>query len=528
MMTPGNSLTLTQLLRLSFGETVRWLSPAARDVSIAWVATDPTEVREDDLLLLPISDFQPEMVNEVIERGAAAILLLGEVPTPIPQISTAIPVAAVPGHSDLRTIEQLILTMLVNQRAAVMERGVRIHTQLSHLAAEGEGLNTLALAMAEISGRGVLVQDKRLQILAHYPSSTLTAIWEDVLDHLRRPEALPESLRDRKRAGQQNSLLTQSIPGGLVRFITTITVGEIARGYLSLIGLSGELDALDQLVIEQGALICAVEMARAKAVRETEKRLKGDLLTALLEDDLSPRDAHLWVQAMGLDLSQAHVALRFAWDASAPPSRRRLETMVNGEVARLGLATIVNPMGAEVVCFCEIPPSSARPVSILEFAATVARQAYLEHPQSPVRCGLGRPALDLNEWRASFRQAGQALEMARRFGETAPLYYPDLSVYRLLLQIEHSPELSAFQEEILGPLLAHDNASELLRTLEAYFDHNGNLSQTAEALYVHRNTLLYRMERIAAITGLDLNDSMTRLSIQLALHIQRMTGSKYI
>ena len=42
--------------------------------------------------------------------------------------------------------------------------------------------------------------------------------------------------------------------------------------------------------------------------------------------------------------------------------------------------------------------------------------------------------------------------MARRFGETQPLYYSDLSVYRLLFQIEHSPELIAFQEEIIGPL----------------------------------------------------------------------------
>jgi purine catabolism regulator len=117
--------------------------------------------------------------------------------------------------------------------------------------------------------------------------------------------------------------------------------------------------------------------------------------------------------------------------------------------------------------------------------------------------------------------------MARRFGETEPLYYPDLSVYRLLLQMEHSPELSTFLEEILGPLIAHENSAELLRTLAAYFEHNGNLSQTAEALFVHRNTLLYRMDRIAAILDVDLVDSKSRLAVQLALHIQRMTGSKY-
>jgi purine catabolism regulator len=185
---------------------------------------------------------------------------------------------------------------------------------------------------------------------------------------------------------------------------------------------------------------------------------------------------------------------------------------------------IVNPMGLEVACICEIQAVS-RPTSVIEFAKAVSDQGAQEYLQVPIRCGIGRPTKELSEWRQSFREAGQALEMARRFGEIEPLFYPDLSVYRLLLQIEHSPELSAFQEELLGGLLAHENTEELIRTLEAYFEHNGNLSQTAEALYIHRNTLMYRMERIGAITGLNLEDPRTRLSIQLALHIYRMMGS---
>jgi purine catabolism regulator len=95
----------------------------------------------------------------------------------------------------------------------------------------------------------------------------------------------------------------------------------------------------------------------------------------------------------------------------------------------------------------------------------------------------------------------------------------------LLLQIEHNPELAAFHDVILGNLLAHENGRELIHTLEVYFTHHGNLSQAAEALFIHRNTLLYRMERIASITGLDLDDPETRLAVQLALHIERMRGS---
>jgi purine catabolism regulator len=521
-----STLTLYDLLRLAFTGQVTWLSgEAGANCSVGWVSLSTDDAHSGDLILLPIEEYDERTLEKAHARQAAALLFLGVPIQPITHPDEDFPIAVIDEAGDLRSVERMLLTLLVNQRALLMERGVRIHAQLSQLAAQGGGLDGLVEAMANISGHGVLVQDKRLGILAQQPSSGLLGIWGEVIDSLSSPEHLPETLRDRKRAALQSSTLYQEIPGNLARLIIPITVAEVARGYLSLVSLAGELDALDQLVAEQGSLVCAIEMSRTKAVRETEKRLKGDLLTALTQENLSPRDARLWATTMGLDLRMAHTALRFAWDAPSPPSRRRLETLVNGEVARQILKAIVSQMGTEVICFCQIPSNESRPASAIKLGQGVIQQALRENPDIPARCGIGTPASDLSEWRVSFRQAGQALDMARRLGENKPLFFPDLSVYRLLLQIEHNPELIAFQEETLGPLLAYDGGLELIRTLEAYFEHNGNLSQTAEGLFIHRNTLIYRMERIAGITNLDLDKPETRLAVQLALHIYRMKGS---
>jgi purine catabolism regulator len=521
---------LKDLIRLAFPEPVIWLSHEAQSKSrpVNWVSTSIEESQPDDVLLMPSVTFNEALLEDARQKGVCALLLLGGLPAEDLPHEGEFSIAVLPEQpaGEIREAQRLMLTILVNQRAALIERGARIHAQLSQLEAEGKGLEGLARAMSEISGRGVLVQDKRGRILAQHPSSTLTAIWLDVLEQLDSLESLPGFLMDRKHAGGPGSITIQKIPGGLERIITPITVGGVARGYLSLLGLQGETDELDHLVAEQGSLVCAVEMARNKAVREAEKRLKGDLLTALLQDSLSPRDTRLWAQAMELDLAQPHVALRFAWDHPSAPSRRRLETLINGEVSRLGLRVIASPMGAEVVCFCQLSPQPKRPEPAILLGEAVLDQGAREYPNSPGRCGIGAVAQDIEEWRTSFRQAGQALELARRLGERKPMYYPDLSVYRLLFQLEHSPELIAFQEETLGPLLAYEAAEELIHTLEAYFEHNANLSQTAEALYMHRNTLIYRMERIAAITNLDLDEPENRLAIQLALRIFRMMGKK--
>jgi purine catabolism regulator len=353
----------------------------------------------------------------------------------------------------------------------------------------------------------------------------LADIWSGALEGLDAADSLPEALRDRKKAGRNASVHTQTLPGGLERLVAAVSVSEVARGYLSLLGIAGEMDELDHMVVEQGVRICALEMARLKALRENEKRLRGDLLSALLQDTLSPRDAHLWLENLSYDPDQPYLAIRFAWEGTNPPSRRRLETLVNGELARLDLNAVASPLGAEMICF--LPASgSGRPEHAIAFCIGVQSQGAQEQPRHTVRCGIGAVALDLGAWRTSFRQAGQALELARRLGEPSPLYFPDLSVYRLLLPMEHSPDLSSFVDETLGPLFAHESSAEFIRTLEAFFEHHGNLSQTAEALYLHRNTLAYRLDRIEEILNIDLDSAEARLSVQLALHIQRMSGGR--
>jgi len=518
------SLTFRDLLHLAFPRpALQWLAgKEAAKVPVGWVAMAVEEIQPGDAVVLPASFATIETLQAADRHGASGILLLGTCPEFNETELTGVPLAALEGEEDGRAVQRLLLTLLVNQRAGLVERGYRIHLQLAQLSAEGAGLVGLVKAVVDITGRGALVQDKRGYILAEQTSPELSGIWQDVLAQLNEITSLPESLRDRKLAGKQGGEVMQEIPGGLARLACPITVGGVARGYLSLVGLSGEMDELDYLVAEQGVVVCAIEMARSKAMREMEKRLQGDLLTALLHEDLPPRDAALWAQTMGLDLAQAHVAMRFAWAKPDAPSRRRLETMVNGEVNRLGVKVIVSAMGAEVICFCQVIPMQSRPEVALELGQAVLDQSQQEYPDFPAYCGIGLEALDLSDWRTSFRQAGQALEMARRLEADKVMFFPDLSIYRLLLQIEHNPELAAFQEETLGALLALENNQELVRTLESYFAHNGNISQTADALFIHRNTLIYRLERIGSILSQDLDNPETRLALQLALHIHRM------
>lgn len=522
-MTNSESLNLSDSLHLIFSaEVITWLTiKPKKTIYFNWVSLHPDQIEKGDLLLIDATNLRTKIIKRAISAGAAAILLFGPHKINV-QLNNALPIISLDGSKNIRDVQREFIKLLTNKNASLNEHKLQIQNQLTKLAAEGVKLEGIARAMVDISRHGILIHDKRLNIISSISSPDLQQIWIDIALLFSQFENLPEPLQDRQQAGQKNFEILQTVSGGISRIIVPIIVGNVARGYLSVIGMEGTLDTLDYIVAEEGARTCAIIMSRTKAVRETEKKLQSDLLSALLQDDLSPRDARLWVEAIGLDQSQAHSAMQFSWDSPTPPSRRRLETLINGAVIELGTKIILHPAGETVVCFCQIPVQDHEAKLALDLGKKVIELSRNENINANVRCGIGAPVKKINKWHKTFKEAGLALEMGTRLKENKPYYYPDLSVYRLLLLLENHPEMEYFMKDVLGRILSDQRQDNLIETLDTYFENNANLSKTAKALFIHRNTLTYRMEKISELTGIDLNNPETRFAVQLALKIYRM------
>lgn len=95
------------------------------------------------------------------------------------------------------------------------------------------------------------------------------------------------------------------------------------------------------------------------------------------------------------------------------------------------------------------------------------------------------------------------------------VYYSKLGLYRLLFKIDDKEEIREYYRYNLGALLQHNskNNSELLETLRQYLYCNGSLVKTSQALFIHRNTLLYRFNQIRDLLGRDIDDALVRLDL---------------
>jgi purine catabolism regulator len=151
---------------------------------------------------------------------------------------------------------------------------------------------------------------------------------------------------------------------------------------------------------------------------------------------------------------------------------------------------------------------------------------------APVGGGVGRAYPGVRGPARSRQDAEQALWSAwHLFDGQRICNFSDLGIYRLLLPLraQHPLELRAFYDETLGTLEARAGPegrnARLLDTLETFLNHGGNIVETARAMSMHRNTLSYRLRRIAEVTGLDLDDPAVRFRAQVALCVRRIIGT---
>lgn len=136
-----------------------------------------------------------------------------------------------------------------------------------------------------------------------------------------------------------------------------------------------------------------------------------------------------------------------------------------------------------------------------------------------VRVAFGTVVQELKDVSKSYKEAKLALDVGKIFyAERNVVAYSTLGIGRLIYQLPVNL-CRIFIEEIFGDNLPIDLDEETLTTINKFFDNNLNVSETSRQLFVHRNTLVYRIEKIQKSTGLDLRNFDDALTFKIALMV---------
>ena len=266
---------------------------------------------------------------------------------------------------------------------------------------------------------------------------------------------------------------------------------------------------------EKIATILAVSLANIKNLYD-EKYDKNSFIKNIILDNILPSDIYIKSKELRFNAEESRVVFLIKFHSKSDvlsfdmvqnifPDKNKDYVIATGE-QDIVLVKEVKP-GTDIKEIEKIAKS---------IADTLNSEFYVK-----VSIGIGTVVDNIKDLARSYKEAQVAFEVGKVFDtEKNIISYENLGIGRLIYQLP-TTLCEMFLQEVFknGSLDSLDR--ETLMTIQCFFENNLNVSETSRKLFVHRNTLVYRLEKIRKLTGLDLREFDHAITFKVALMVKR-------
>jgi hypothetical protein len=498
-------------------------------------------------------------VRALVRSGAGVLgagEALGEIPDEVIQACGrhGVTLLAVPAETSFASVTEEVARRLNGDRATAMTKVLGRRRLLLSAVAEGAGLD----AMFRLMGREIGAECWLLTGTGRVVGGTGAPLPRPMAVRLAceylKADRLPATAR-----------------------VSGPRVTEAGEGKYSLFGVGGEpritswflaapgqeqdwAPELRESVVELAADV-ALERARLSAGRAGDRKLAEAIVTMLASEGAegaAPAEIASLMRAAGLrpDGHYLVAALGAEADRVSGPNAERWRTDLAEELAAPGAGGAVAALGDQIIVLVPVPAGGARgaepgdtsapegtapegtapegtaaagtPAAHAFAARLRAAQPVLECDRSRIRlsAGVSAPAEGVAALAGALHEAQSARRLAviragTGAGAVSVVTSDEVASHELLLASVPSSVLRSFRDRLLGPLVAYDERhhAELLPTLREFLAASGSWHACAATMYVHVNTVRYRIRRIEELTGRDLSSLDDQVDFFLALRI---------
>ncbi len=419
------------------------------------------------------------------------------------------PLFEVPYSTPFIAITEKAFARLVNEQYEVLQRGIAVQRRLERLVLEERGLEEIAGTISSAVGGTVAILDNHGERIAG--RGFRRELSADAAGAIRK-EAVSHSSDGHPFVPAHPSLAGRALAHPVIS-----PGGGPPQAWVVIVRDSGGLGDFERLILQQAVAVVALELMRRRVARETERRLAGDVLAGALGGRLDPSELRRRLEPFGIGNETAVLVFALDDPSAAEPALERA-------LAADACPAVVAPHsvgGRELLC-AVVDAADRDPVDL----AADARRALIAE-RGAVRAAASRPALP-EDLRHSFHEARCALEATGFENGSGPevASWRDLGAFTLLLSLSDDDALRLYCDSVLGPIEEGDDeyGGELLRSLEAFIEQNGQWEKAAREVYCHRHTLRYRMRKVEELTGRDLSRAHDRIEFWLALRARELLG----
>jgi sugar diacid utilization regulator len=434
----------------------------------------------------------------------------------------------------------MVARLALAHESHVLLYAQQVHTALAHQLHRGAGVDALCTRMSRLSDCAVAIVATDLRLIA----------FDEGSDHWLDPTALGVALRpvfeemaDRPDDGADDPHQGVTVPVEIdghraTAVVAPIELAERRDGWVVLVDSNDPPHdhdlAAHRVVVEQAATIVGTELLRVRGMERAEERARGNFVHALLHNRFS-NHADLVARAayhdFPLEFRYAVVVARSAGLIADGDSPTRLAEMAR-EAGRImpveGVQTLAAVVGDVLgVVRPIVTPNRAHrdtnPEELRAYAVTLEKRLGRISGRD-VRVAFGRPRRGAEKIMDSYREARVALDLRERLHLDEACGFDDLRVDSVLLDLSQDTAGRLFADDILRPLQG-DSGGGLLEVAQTYVEAGGNLNEAARRINVHRNTMLYKLNRISRLLQRDIRDADTQFTVWLAIRLANLAAT---
>ena len=271
---------------------------------------------------------------------------------------------------------------------------------------------------------------------------------------------------------------------------------------------------------EKIATILAVSLSNIKNLYD-EKYDKNSFIKNIILDNILPSDIYIKSKELRFNAEESRVVFLIKLHSKSDVLSF---DMVQNIFPDKNKDYVISTGESDIVLVKEVKPGTD--IKEIEkiaknIADTLNAEFYVK-----VSIGIGTVVDNIKDLARSYKEAQVAFEVGKVFDtEKNIISYENLGIGRLIYQLP-TTLCEMFLQEVFknGSLDSLDR--ETLMTIQAFFENNLNVSETSRKLFVHRNTLVYRLEKIRKLTGLDLREFDHAITFKVALMVKRYLTTK--
>ena len=382
---------------------------------------------------------------------------------------------------------------------------------------KNESFDAILSAFAEIFKSSVVLFDQFMQPIAIQTISPEKPV--NVTALAQEAKKLKKSFKDG---------FTVQNPDESVFSFWRISAENRLLGFLAIGRNPDGFDEFDRLTVDLFKNICSIQFMKQRLVLEAKEQEKDSFVSQILTGKIKNKKSVLqYANFLQWDLFKSH---RVAVLSIAPDGQKEDQTAQIWDFIKSKLLEWdkdILTASVEGMFIVIAPATREKGHDWPALHEKMEHWAADEWKNCALFMGIGSETADLEDYQESFKQALQAHKVVKaRLRKEKFAFFEALGSYTILHHLNNPTAIDLFLRKQLGPLIEYSDSKSmnLCHTLDVYLKNNGNVNSTSKELFMHRSSLLYRLERIESLLNIRLNDSETRFNLMMALKLYEMYG----